>query len=35
VVAFAPGSGHDWNTVQWSLRTELPHEADTLFGALG
>ncbi len=33
-VAFAPGSGHDWNTVQWSLRTELPHEADVLFGAL-
>jgi enterochelin esterase-like enzyme len=33
-VAFAPGSGHDWNTVQWSLRTELPHEADALFGAL-
>ncbi|WP_144709821.1 esterase family protein [Curtobacterium pusillum] len=33
-VAFAPGSGHDWNTVQWSLRTELPREADALFGAL-
>jgi enterochelin esterase-like enzyme len=33
-VAFAPGSGHDWNTVQWSLRTELPREADVLFGAL-
>ena len=33
-VAFAPRSGHDWNTVQWSLRTELPHEADALFGAL-
>ena len=33
-IAFAPGSGHDWNTVQWSLRAELPHEADTLFGAL-
>jgi enterochelin esterase-like enzyme len=32
--AFAPGSGHDWNTVQWSLREELPHEADALFGAL-
>ncbi|MGG7308883.1 alpha/beta hydrolase [Curtobacterium sp. AB451] len=34
VVASAPKSGHDWNTVQWSLRTELPHEADALFGAL-
>lgn len=33
-IALAPGSGHDWNTVQWSLRTELPHEADALFGAL-
>lgn len=33
-IAFAPGSGHDWNTVQWSMREELPHEADVLFGAL-
>ncbi|WIB77891.1 alpha/beta hydrolase-fold protein [Curtobacterium sp. MCPF17_002] len=33
-IAFAPGSGHDWNTVQWSMREELPHEADALFGAL-
>lgn len=32
-VAFAPGSGHDWNTVQWSIRTDLPQEADALFGA--
>ncbi|NQX22220.1 alpha/beta hydrolase-fold protein [Curtobacterium sp. VKM Ac-2852] len=29
-VASAPGSGHDWNTVQWSFRTELPHLADAL-----
>jgi enterochelin esterase-like enzyme len=34
-VASAPGSGHDWNTVQWSLTNELPHEADALFRALG
>lgn len=33
-VAFAPGSGHDWNTVQWSLRQELPQEADALFRTL-
>jgi len=33
-VALAPGSGHDWNTVQWSLRTELPHLADALADAL-
>lgn len=33
-IAFAPGSGHDWNTVQWSFREELPNEADALFGAL-
>ena len=33
-IAFAPGSGHDWNTVQWSLRTELPHEIDELFEAV-
>ncbi|WP_439693535.1 alpha/beta hydrolase [Curtobacterium sp. SP.BCo] len=33
-IAFAPGSGHDWNTVQWSLRTELANEADVLFAAL-
>jgi S-formylglutathione hydrolase FrmB len=33
-VALAPGSGHDWNTVQWSFRTELPHVADELFAAL-
>ncbi|WIB60609.1 alpha/beta hydrolase-fold protein [Curtobacterium sp. MCLR17_007] len=34
-VASAPGSGHDWNTVQWSLANELPHEADALLGAPG
>ncbi|GAA1493119.1 alpha/beta hydrolase [Curtobacterium herbarum] len=33
-VALAPGSGHDWNTVQWSFRTELPQVADVLFAAL-
>lgn len=33
-IAFAPKSGHDWNTVQWSLRTDLPLESDALFGAL-
>jgi len=33
VVVSAPGSGHDWNTVQWSLTNELPHEADALFAA--
>lgn len=35
VVASAPGSGHDWNTVQWSLANELPHEADALLTAPG
>lgn len=34
-VASAPGSGHDWNTVQWSVSTELPHEADVLLTAPG
>ncbi|WP_412873799.1 alpha/beta hydrolase [Curtobacterium poinsettiae] len=33
-VGFAPGSGHDWNTVQWSFRTDLPHLADVLSTAL-
>jgi enterochelin esterase-like enzyme len=33
-VSSAPGSGHDWNTVQWSLRTDLPAEADVLFREL-
>ncbi|MBT2502555.1 esterase family protein [Curtobacterium sp. ISL-83] len=32
--ALAPGSGHDWNTVQWSLHRDLPREADFLFGAI-
>lgn len=34
-VAFAPGSGHDWNTVHWSLVLELPREADLLLTAPG
>ncbi|WP_420366268.1 alpha/beta hydrolase-fold protein [Curtobacterium sp. L3-7] len=34
-VASAPGSGHDWNTVQWSVSNELPHEADVLLTAPG
>jgi enterochelin esterase-like enzyme len=34
-VAAAPRSGHDWNTVQWAFRHELPHEADALFDAMG
>ncbi|MGU3410186.1 alpha/beta hydrolase [Microbacterium sp. M1A1_1b] len=34
-VASSPGSGHDWNTVQWSLTNELPRLADELFEAPG
>ncbi|MBT2502556.1 esterase family protein [Curtobacterium sp. ISL-83] len=32
-VASAPHSGHDWNTVQWSLRTVFPAELDALSAA--
>jgi S-formylglutathione hydrolase FrmB len=35
VVRSAPGSGHDWNTVQWSIVTALHQEADALFTAPG
>ncbi len=28
----APKSGHDWNTVQWSLRSQLPQLCDALAG---
>ncbi|MFS0729122.1 alpha/beta hydrolase-fold protein [Curtobacterium sp. 1P10AnD] len=28
----APKSGHDWNTVQWSLRSQLPQLCDALSG---
>ncbi|WP_260855713.1 esterase family protein [Curtobacterium sp. 9128] len=31
----APGSGHDWNTVQWSLREDLPRMAEELAEAPG
>ncbi len=31
-VVSAPRSGHDWNTVQWSLRSELPLLCDALSG---
>ncbi|WP_242090181.1 alpha/beta hydrolase-fold protein [Curtobacterium sp. DN_7.5] len=30
-IASAPRSGHDWNTVQWSLRAELPRLCGALF----
>ncbi len=32
-IGSAPGSGHDWNTVQWSFRTEVAPFADALSGA--
>lgn len=32
-IGSAPGSGHDWNTVQWSFRTEVAPFADALFAA--
>ena len=34
-IGSAPGSGHDWNTVQWSFRTDVGPFADALFGAEG
>lgn len=32
-VGSAPGSGHDWNTVQWSFRQDVGPLADALFAA--
>lgn len=32
-IGSAPGSGHDWNTVQWSFRTDVGPLADALFAA--
>ena len=33
-VSTAPGSGHDWNTVQWAFRTDVAPFADALLAAL-
>jgi len=33
-VSSAPGSGHDWNTVQWAFRTDVAPFADALAAAL-
>lgn len=30
-VSSAPGSGHDWNTVQWAFRTDVTPFCDALF----